>query len=110
MLLLSIELNLIEDIITSKSKSDVEKAIKSKLIDESEDCIQFIEDLRNEFPINSEWEGDEIRKLFGIIIQKHSLPMTHTIVNAQRYLDISGRYKGRGENRNIWFYKILDHK
>jgi len=106
----AIELNLIEDIITSKSKSDVEKAIKSKLIDESEDCIQFIEDLRNEFPINSEWEGDEIRKLFGIIIQKHSLPMTHTIVNAQRYLDISGRYKGRGENRNIWFYKILDHK
>ncbi|WP_099366034.1 hypothetical protein [Sphingobacterium sp. 1.A.4] len=107
---LAIKLNLLEEIYKAHCKTDVEKAIKSKLIDDSDDCMPFIEDLRNEFPINSEWQGDDLKQQFGDIIDKYSLPMKHTIVNAKRYLEISDRYKGRGENRNIWFYKILDHK
>ncbi len=106
----AIELDLLEEILKAKCKTDVEKAIKSKLIDDSDDCMPFIEDLRNEFPINSEWQGQDLRELFDKIIKKYSFPMTSTITNAERYLIISNRYKGRGENRNIWFYKILDHK
>lgn len=106
----AIELNLIESLVECYAKSDVIKIIKAQLIKDSTDCLPFIEDIRNIFPINTVWIGQEMRDAFYSLIEKHNLPMSKSIESMKRYLEISERFKGRGEDRQKWFYKILDHK
>lgn len=106
----AIELNLIESLVECLNKSDVIKIIKAQLINDSKDCIPFIEDIRNIFPINTVWIGQHMRDAFDKLIEKHDQPMSKSIESMKRYLEISDRFKGRGENRQTWFYRILDHK
>lgn len=106
----AIDLGVIEVVAKCYNKSEVIKLIKEKLISGSEECIHFIEDIRNTFPINSVWKGLEMRGFFSGLITKYNFPMPSTNKNLERYLEISDRFKGRGKERNTWFYKILDHK
>lgn len=106
----AIDLDIIDELVKCYNIAEVTKLIKEKLISDSEGCIPFIEDIRNTFPVNSNWIGQNMRDAFGELIKKHNLPMISTITNLERYLEISNRFKGHGEERNTWFYKILDHK
>jgi len=106
----AIGLELIEELTKCYSKTEVIKLIKEKLISDSQECMPFIEDIRNTFPVNTVWKGQEMRDAFGKLIKKYHLLMSKTNGNLERYLEISDRFKGRGEERNTSFYKILDHK
>lgn len=106
----AIDLELIEEIAKCYNKAEVIKLNKEKMISDNEECIHFIEDIRNKFPVNTVWKGQEMRDAFGELIEKYNIPLSKTNRNLERYLEISRRFKGLGKERDIWFYKILDHK
>lgn len=100
------ELGLMEELDGCNTKRDVEKLIKAKRIEAERSDFEFIEEMRNTFPIGSKFEGKELRNVFSTLIKKHNLSIRSTIEEARNFMDISERRK----EKKIWKHTILSHK
>jgi len=100
----------VEEIRECKSKDQVLALIKEDKKKKERNSFAFIEDLRGEFPVNSSFTGDAFRERFKSIIDAHGLSLDSKISEAKNFLEISKRFKGKGNERNIWFYKVLAHR
>lgn len=100
----------IEDIMGSLSIMDVKTLIKQHKTSKDRQSFDFIEELREMFPVNSEFTGDALKEKLAGLIKKHNLSLKATIQEAKNFFEISNRFKGKGDKRNVWFYKILAHR
>lgn len=100
----------LEEICECKSKEQVLALIKEHIKKRERKSFTFIEDLRDEFPVNSSFTGDAFREKFKKLIDQHQLSLDPTIKEAKNFLEISQRFKGKGDERNVWFYKVIEHK
>ncbi len=103
-------LNEIDELSECKSKEEVLLLIKRHKKAIERNSMPFIEDIREEFPVKSCFTGDAFRKRMKLIIDKHKLNLDPSIKEGKNFLEISERFKGKGINRNVWFYRVKSHK
>lgn len=99
----------VQEIRECKNKDQVLALIKEDKKKRERNSFAFIEDLRDEFPVNSFFTGDIFREKLKNLIDKHGLSLSSNIKEARNFLEIK-ETKGKGEERNIRFYKVLAHK
>src|SRR5690606_18122486 len=89
----AIDMELIDRLAECYTKDEAVKLIRAELISKYDDCMPFIEDLRNEFPENSVWKGQDLKDSFAETATKYNLPISATIIILKTYMEISDRFK-----------------
>ncbi|WP_185216071.1 DEAD/DEAH box helicase family protein [Sphingobacterium mizutaii] len=105
----AIRLDLIENLYICYDKADVLKLVKLTKLENDKTCIPFLEELRIYFPKECVIEVTEFKTIFKRIIDKYNLSIPATARQAGDFLKISDRFRGRGIERDKYFYRIEGH-
>lgn len=105
----AIDFNLLEELGTCYDRNDVLKLVKLKRLETDQECIPFIAELRIHFPVDSIIEVGDFKNKLKELIDKYNLSLPATARQAQYFLKLSDRFRGRGEERTKYFYRIEGH-
>ena len=105
----AIDLDLMDELSNCLDKTEVVKMVKLKKLETDKECIPFIEELRIRLPVDSVIKVDDFKVLLRRLIEKYKLSIAPTTTQAKDYLKISDRFRGRGEERNTYYYRIEGH-